>query len=70
MSTISIAIHESKKSDRVIEIISGNAPHQIEGQLTKYYSEKYASKIFDAYQNNTLHGVYFTKSGNVRANFI
>jgi len=67
---ISIAIHESKNSQKVVEFVKGEAPYQVEGRLTKYCSEKYASKIFDAYQNGTLHGVYFTTSGKIKATFI
>jgi hypothetical protein len=67
---ITIAIHESKDSDKVVKNITGNAPHEVEGRLTKYCSAKYASRIFNAYQNGMLYGCYFTKSNKVRAIFI
>ncbi len=61
---ITIAIHESKNSQKVIKTISA------ESQLTNYCSAKYAAKIFDAYQNGLLWGCYFTPSQKIRATFI
>ncbi len=66
---ISIAIHKSKNSEKVVKFVTGDSPLQVEGRLTSYCSKKYASKIFDAYQNGLLHGCYFTKSGRLKATF-
>lgn len=58
-----IAIHESLKSDKVRMFISVN-------DLPKYCSKKYAKRIFEAQETNSLWGCYFTAKGRLKAQFI
>jgi len=60
----SIAIHESKNSEKVITFCTGVY------QLLQYCSEKQAKKIQDAANNGKLYGAYFTKTGKIRATYI
>lgn len=59
----SIAIHQSKNSDKVIKFIT-------ESELTNYCSKEYANNILAAKENGSLWGCYFTLSGKVKAQFI
>jgi len=56
------AIHESKKSDKVVKFVA-------ERNLTAYCSNAYARKIIEANNSGLLEGLYFTESGKIRANF-
>lgn len=59
----SIAIHESKNSEKVITFCTGVY------ELMKYCSERQAKKIQEAANKGQLWGAYFTKNGNVRATY-
>jgi hypothetical protein len=60
-----IAVHESKNSEKILFFV----PLWIK-PLTKYCSARYANKIIHAKMNGQLYGLYQTKSGRIRANFI
>lgn len=64
MDNITIAIHESKNSEKVVKFVSGIQ------QLEKYISHETAIKILKALENGNLHGLHFTKTGKVRAVYI
>lgn len=64
LNAITIAIHESKNSEKVIVFCTGIY------ELLKYCSEKQAKKITIAANNNQLYGAYFTKKGEIRATYI
>lgn len=59
----SIAIHESRKSDKVIKFV-----HSV-SELLQFCSEKQAINLFDAAESGRLYGAYFTKSGKVKAQY-
>lgn len=59
-----IAIHESKNSDKVVKFCTGV------NELLEYCSKRQAIKIQNAANNGNLWGCYFTKTGNVRATYI
>ena len=58
-----IAIHESKKSDKVVKFVAEN-------ELSEHCSKKYADRILSAKENGQLWGCYLTSSGKLRATFI
>ncbi len=64
MDNITIAIHKSKNSEKVVKFVSGIQ------QLEKYISHKNAIKILKALENGDLYGLHFTKTGKVRAVYI
>ena len=59
-----IAIYESKKSDKVIQFCTGVY------QLLEFCSERQAKKIQYAANNGKLLGVWFTPKSNVRASYL
>lgn len=63
MKTATIAIHESKSSDKVVAFARG-----YDG-LLKYCSERQAKSILKANEDGRLHGLYFTKNGKLRAEY-
>jgi len=60
-----LAICQSKKSDTVVKFIELSVE-----SLSQYCSKKYAKSIISSYENGGLWGIYFTKSGRIRATFI
>ena len=60
-----IAIHASKNSETVIKSINASV-----NALSSYCSKTYANRILSALEKGSLYGVYFTKSGKLRASFI
>lgn len=58
-----IAIHENKRSEKVIVNCTGVY------ELMRYCSERQAKKLAKAANAGRLFGAYFTKSGNVRATY-
>ena len=58
-----IAIHESKKSDRVVRFLQVS-------ELEKHCSKQYAKRILSARESGQLWGCYFTHSGKLKATFI
>lgn len=58
-----LAIHENKQSERVVKFVT------IE-ELQELTSKKYSKRILHALKNGYLHGMYFTKTGEIRATFI
>lgn len=65
MNTEKIAIHESKNSEKVVKFVNAT----IEA-LQEYVSIKDANNILNAKENNSLHGLYFTPSGKLKAIFV
>ena len=63
MSHNTVAIHESKHSEKVITFCTGIY------ELMKYCSKRQAIRIMDAAENGSLWGAYFTKTGQVRASY-
>jgi flavoprotein len=61
----SIAIHESKDSEKVVRFLNLNVE-----SLSEFCSVNYAKSIIAAQDNGSVYGVYFTASGRIRANFI
>jgi hypothetical protein len=59
-----ISIYASKKSEKIIVTCTGVY------MLLRYCSFRQAKKMARAAQHGQLWGAYFTKSGNVRANYI
>lgn len=59
-----IAIHESKNSDKVVKFCTGVY------MLLEFCSERQSKAIQHAANNGLLYGCYFTKSGKVRATYI
>lgn len=59
-----ISIYASKKSEKIIDTCIGVY------ELLKYCSLRQAKKMARAAEHGQLWGAYFTKSGNVRANYI
>ncbi len=59
---MTIAIHESKNSDKTIRFVSS-------ANLTEYCSPAYAKRIIAAYRNGELWGLYLTKTGRIKATF-
>jgi hypothetical protein len=66
----SIAIHESKSSDKVVKFVNAQQPQGLFDQLLEFTNARYARRIITAQENGSLYGVYLTKSGNLRATFI
>ena len=64
MINITIAIHESKNLEKVVKFVSSIQ------KLEEYTSHKTAIKILKASENGALYGLYFTKTGKVRAEYI
>jgi flavoprotein len=62
---LSIAIHESKDSEKVVRFLNLNVE-----SLSEFCSVNYAKSIIQAQENGSVHGVYFTPSGRIRASFI
>jgi hypothetical protein len=60
-----LAVHQSKNSDTVVKFIDLSVE-----KLSEYCSEKYAKSIIASHENGGLWGIYFTKSGRIRATFI
>lgn len=58
-----IAIYENMESGKVEKFVSTKE------QLMKYCSEKKAKEILEAYESGRLHGVHFTKTGQIRAQY-
>jgi hypothetical protein len=55
-------IHENKTSEKAARFLSST-------ELADYCSKQYAKKIIQAKENGELWGVYFTKSGRIKATF-
>lgn len=60
-----IAIHQSRKSDKVIEFIELSVE-----KLSLRCSKEYARQIIRHHENGGLWGLYLTKAGRVKATFI
>ena len=58
-----IALHEGKNSDKVVKFISLN-------EDPKECSKTYWNAIKQAYNNGSLWGLYLTKTGRIKAQFI
>lgn len=56
-----LPVHESKNSEKVVKFATS-----LENQV----SGKYFNKICKAHEEGWLHGLYFTKTGKIRATFI
>ena len=67
---MTLAIHESKNSNKVVRFLSAEQPSGLLYQLLEFTSKQYSKRIIKAIENNTLYSVYFTKSGRLRATFI
>jgi len=67
---MTLAIHESKNSNKVVRFLSAEQPSGLYYQLLEFTSKSHAKRIIKAIENNFLYGVYFTKSGRLRATFI
>jgi hypothetical protein len=65
MNTEKIAIHESKNSEKVVKFVSATID-----ALQEYVSIREANNILNAIENNSLHGLYFTPSGKLKAVFV
>jgi hypothetical protein len=60
-----LAIHQQKNSDIVVRFIELSVD-----KLSQYCSKRYAKLIIECHNNGSLWGVYFTKSGRIKATFI
>lgn len=65
-----LAILQSKNSEKVVKFIGAERGRGLYVELIQLCSDKYAKRIIRAIENGTLWGVYFTKSGRIRATFI
>ena len=61
----SIAIYESKDSEKVVNTIDLTIEN-----LSHYCSEKYAKRIISAHNSSMIWGVYWTPSGRIKATFL
>ena len=61
---MTLGVCESKTSDKVVKFVALSA-----WDLTNYCSLKYAKRIIEAHDNGQLWGVYFTKTGRIKATF-
>lgn len=68
--SVSIAIHESKNSEKVVKFVTAEQEDGLFYQLLEFTNKIYAKKLIKALKNNQLHGAYLTKTGNLRAVFI
>ncbi len=70
MHQISLAIYESKKSEKAVKFINATSEFDFIEQLNVYCSNKYSKRIYKAMANNLLNGIHFTYKGKIRATFI
>jgi hypothetical protein len=61
----SIAVHQSKHSERVMGFIELSIE-----KLAPYCSKKYAKLIIAASENGNLYGLHLTKLSKIRAIFV
>jgi hypothetical protein len=64
-----IAIHESKTSEKVVKTIGAEQEDGLFYQLLEFTNKAYAKKIIQAAKNGQMWGIYFTKSGRIKATF-
>jgi hypothetical protein len=53
-----LPIHESKNSEKVIRFATS---------IERYVSKSYYKRILKAHENGDLYGLYFTKTGRIKA---
>jgi len=62
-----LAIHESKNSDKVVKFLTAETELALYNKLLELVSKKTAEKIIKGIENGSLFGVYYTKTGKIRA---
>lgn len=67
---MSISIHESVSSDKVVEVITAESKTGLYWKLRKKVSNNTAHKIINALENNTLHGLHLDPNGKLRGKYL